>query len=125
MYGHSVVGNETRRRPRIADRRRVFDAQGDVCLYCELPIGTEILRTKRTSNVVTLRRAWDHFIPHAYIARNPGANWVIACHICNEIKKAGVFATVEEARAVILPLRERRGYEPVWSVVRRLNLGPR
>lgn len=127
VYGAlSPAVEQNRRPPRRVDQHRILALQGDVCLYCGIPIGTEISRVRkdrrgwtRTSTVV-LRRNWDHFVPYSYIARNPQANWVLACHVCNLIKTARMFDTVEDARHAILPHRERRGYEPVRQVLARL-----
>lgn len=119
VYGRPIVGSERKRRPRVADKQRLLAAQGDTCLYCQLPIGAAVLRG---DELVTLQRNFDHFVPYAFVSRNPGANFVIACHVCNGIKTALIFTTVEEARAYILPRREAKGYEPAWSAARRINL---
>jgi len=120
VYGATVItGADQRRAPSADERRRILRAQGDNCLYCQLPIGSEVLRKGRP---VRLRRNWDHFVPYAYVARNPGANFVLACHVCNAIKNCRIFATVDEARQTILPLREEKGYEAAWSARRRANL---
>jgi len=119
VYGRTcITGAAPKRSPRAAIRR-ALEAQGNVCLYCQIPIGTEILRR---SKIVKLKRNFDHFVPHAFSARNPSSNFVIACHVCNAVKRMSMFATVEEARAYVLPRREELGYEPTWSVLRRVNL---
>lgn len=126
VYGSRSAAPAYRTRPRSADRKRVAASQGDDCLYCGIPIGTVITRQvplkKRysRSTMVTLQRTWDHFVPYAYLLRNPASNWVLACHVCNLIKKARMFDTVEDARKVILPERERLGYEPAGHVLARL-----
>jgi 5-methylcytosine-specific restriction endonuclease McrA len=120
VYGRTCITGAVRKnRAPAAAVRRALELQGNICLYCQIPIGTEILRRER---LVRLRRHFDHFVPHAYSARNGASDFVIACHVCNTIKHSNMFATVEEARAYILPKREARGYEPVWSVLRRVNL---
>ena len=104
----------------------ILGAQGNICLYCQIPIGTQILRTYRQrERLVRLMRNWDHFVPYAYVARNPDLNWTIACHVCNRIKFSNVFTTTDEARTYVLPKREELGYEPTWSVLRRINLRSR
>lgn len=118
VYGGAITAEAPHRPPRAAVRR-ALERQGNVCLYCQIPIGTEILRRSR---VIKLRRNFDHFVPHAYVARNPDSNFVIACHICNLVKRGNMFTTVEEARKYVLTRREELGYEPAWSVLRRVNL---
>lgn len=111
--------------PRAADQRRVLEMQGDNCLYCQIPIGTIVWRrykATRRSLTVTLRRNWDHFVPYAFLEQNPGMNWVLACHVCNRIKKASIFATVEDAREAILSERERLGYEAISQVLARISV---
>lgn len=108
VYGGTrIVGTARRNSPRLADRQRILADQDDICLYCQIPIGAVVIRKGRD---VVLRRNWDHFVPYAYVARNPGANWVLACHICNTIKGPRMFDTVQQARDVILPRREAKGY---------------
>ena len=120
VYGRSrISGQDQRRRPRQAERARVLAAQGNRCLYCELPIGTQIERgTKR----VILRPHWDHFVPYSYAQRNQSTNWVLACHVCNGLKPARMFTSVQAARDAILPIRLRKGYESPERVLQRLDL---
>lgn len=119
VYGHRVSGQDQRRGPRRAEREQALRRQGNRCLYCEIPIGTQIWRGNQT---VTLRAHWDHFVPYAYALRNGSSNWVLACHVCNAIKTARVFATVQDAREAILPARARKGYESPESALQRLDL---
>lgn len=122
VYGRSVIsGTSTRKAPRLADRIRVQQAQGNRCLYCELPIATQIWRR---SGTVILRTNWDHFVPYSYLARNPGMNWVLACHVCNGIKSCRMFDSIQAARAAILPVREAKGYEDPKDVLLRFGLAP-
>lgn len=127
VYGSrgTAVG-DVRRQPRKADRQRVIADQSNSCLYCGIPIGTVIGRRVGVSRwssrdtEVTLRPNWDHFVPYSWILRNPRSNWVLACHVCNHIKKGRLFDTVEEARQAILADREERGYESVRQVLARI-----
>lgn len=114
-----VSGVTTRQYPRIAERTRAIELQDNRCLYCEIPIGTAIWRRSRT---VILRANWDHFIPYAYLARNPSTNWVLACHVCNRIKSCRMFDSVQQARQVILPARASKGYEEPKAVFLRIGL---
>lgn len=120
VYGRSTIsGIQRRKKPQTADQQRAREIQGNRCLYCDIPIGTVIWRR---SQAVTLRTNWDHFVPYAYLARNPGANWVLACHVCNAIKSCRMFETVHAARAVILPIRITKGYEEPKEVLLRIGL---
>lgn len=119
--GVQIIGVERKRRPpkTVADRIRA--AQHGACLYCEIPIGAQIWRG---NELVTLIANWDHFVPYAYAQRSRG-NWVLACHICNAIKSTRMFDTIQQARLVILPRRERKGYEsPLSALARMLGGAP-
>lgn len=122
VYGRGPSsGVSTRQYPRVAERRRAVELQDNRCLYCEIPIGTAIWRRSQT---VILRTNWDHFIPYAYLARNPSSNWVLACHVCNLIKSCRMFDTVQAAREAILPARAGKGYEDPRQVLLRVGLTP-
>lgn len=125
VYGSTrITGASDRRGPRIADRKRVGAQQSMRCLYCELPIGVEIWRDRpsgRSGSIVKLRGHWDHFVPYSYSLANPATNWVLACHVCNGIKTARMFDSVEQARQTILPARLAKGYEAPESVQHRLR----
>lgn len=131
VYGSRSASPAYRARPRSVDRERVVAAQGNDCLYCGIPIGTVIARDVPTKyrytrrEIITLQPNWDHFVPYAYLLRNPRTNWVLACNVCNSIKRARMFSTVEEARRAILPEREARGYEPVREVMARVVVSMR
>jgi 5-methylcytosine-specific restriction endonuclease McrA len=110
VYGRGAGGGVERQTPRVAVKKRIRAAQLGRCLYCELPIGA---RVKRNGRTVALTAHWDHFVPFAYLAQNPEANWVLSCQVCNSIKSDRMFRTVEDAREVILRQREAKGYEVV------------
>lgn len=127
VYGTvRISGSGSRTKPRQTDRQRVYRMQQGRCLYCDLPIGTEIHRQlssgNRRNGVVKLIPHWDHFVPYSYLARNPSANWILACHVCNGIKTAKMFDSVEQAREFILPERRRKGYEEPDAVIHRLRM---
>lgn len=107
-----------RRSPQAATRRRRFKAQGGRCLYCLLPIGT---RVRRGARIVALTAHWDHFVPFAYLAQNPDANWVLSCQVCNAIKSERMFDTLETARKAILPRRITKGYETPEETLARIK----
>lgn len=119
VYGGTrISGQDRRKKPRVVDRARTLEIQGNKCLYCEIPIGTKVWRGARE---IHLRANWDHFVPYSYLAANPAANWVLACHVCNGIKVARMFDTVQAAREVILPRRLAKGYEAPEDVLFRLG----
>lgn len=128
VYGSTrITGATTRTGPRQADRRRVTEKQAGRCLYCELPIGIEVWRqrpphSRLSSGVVLLKPHYDHFVPYSYSLRNAASNWALACHVCNLIKTARMFDTVEQARDVVLPARLSKGYEAPETVLHRLRL---
>jgi hypothetical protein len=122
VYGRGPSnGASTRSYPRLTERKRAIERQDNRCLYCEIPIGTAIWRRSQT---VILRTNWDHFIPYAYLARNPSTNWVLACHVCNRIKSCRMFDSVQAAREAILPNRTSKGYEEAREVLLRIGLTP-
>lgn len=122
VYGRGQIsGVDRRRAPAIAERARIIAEQGNRCLYCEIPIGTIVDRRGRD---VVLRLNWDHFVPYAYVARNPRDNWVLACHVCNGLKRGRIFKTIQEVRDVVLPERLRKGYEEPLAVLRRIGKEP-
>jgi hypothetical protein len=108
IYGRAVTGAAQRRAPRGALREEVLARQRSRCLYCDLPFGSVVMRR---GEPVTLRINWDHFVPYAYAAGNPGDNWVAACHVCNGIKSARMFDTVMEAQQFIRARWAVMGYE--------------
>lgn len=129
VYARGLSTEQARRHPRVSDQKRILALQGNVCMYCGIPIGTVIGRSVKKSSgyvwrtTVVLRRNWDHFAPYSYIVQNPGANWVLSCHVCNLAKFTQLFETVEDARRAILPIRDERGYESVRHVLSRLATG--
>lgn len=108
--GHAITGSGRKRAPGATVRRRITARQEGRCLYCRFPIGSVVTRHRRTYDTLTLRAEWDHFVPFGYSQTNGGDNWVLACHVCNGIKWAHMFATLEEAREWIATRRAERGY---------------
>jgi hypothetical protein len=58
-----------------------------VCIYCGV----------KQSQVDWIFEA-DHFCPRSAGGQDESRNIVDACHVCNQIKKARIFSTLEEAR---------------------------
>ncbi|GGM07028.1 hypothetical protein GCM10010099_23800 [Streptomyces cinereus] len=118
VYARGAGGGEQRKAPQPATKKRLRALQLGRCLYCQLPIGARVRRNGRT---VALTAHWDHFVPFAYLAQNPDANWVLSCQVCNGIKSDRMFQTVGEARAVVLRERQAKGYELTTETVARLK----
>jgi hypothetical protein len=66
----------------------------------------------RKERPVTLRLNWDHYVPFAFLAKNPSDNWRAACHVCNGLKSAVMYGEIEieEVRRRIAALRWSKGY---------------
>lgn|ERR1700694_1437086 len=127
VYGpYTAAGSygERRRRPPAQLRRQVLSTQGNRCLYCDNSFGTVVRRRGRPE--VRLRLAWDHYVPYAYLRRNPTGNWVAACHVCNTLKRALLITlpldsidaplTLQQARDYLRHAWERKGYHVVRNV---------
>lgn len=132
IYGRPLGGGGKRRAPTQLQRGRIMAMQGGACLYCGLPFGRTVARSgaslerrngKRLPSEVRLRVNWDHFIPYAYLAANPGENWVAACQVCNTIKSARIFDTIRDAQSYILPRRRTLGYaDPIPDLERDMPM---
>lgn len=103
----AITGSGQRRPPSSEIRQRILSRQKNRCLYCENTIGSQVRRGSRT---VILQLNWDHFVPYAYGRTNPDANWVAACHVCNNIKSSRMFETVARARLFIVERWQAKGY---------------
>lgn len=85
-----------KRRKCPADRRRqLLVDQEYLCAYCLIPFGSVIQKGRRLKLSVV---NWDHVLPFAYLQANPGHNWAATCMVCNQIKGADVFKTMDEIR---------------------------
>lgn len=120
MYSPVVPGTR-RKRPAAGLAAHLVEHAENRCAYCTIPIGATVMRKGRS---VCLRREWDHFRPHSVIFGNPKGNWQLACHVCNGIKSADRYDTVEDASQVILRARSQRGYESVRDTWARLVAEP-
>lgn len=110
VYGRAVAGDSKKRFPSKRIKREITECQRGLCLYCDLPIGSVV---RRKGNDVALRPNWDHFVPYAYSRANSNQNWVLACHICNNIKGCRMFDTVIEAQEFIKACWLDKGYQHV------------
>lgn len=93
-----------RARPSMVYQKEQLHLQGHRCLYCEKVFGFKVQHKRK---VVTLRVHWDHFIPYAYLQASPDRNFVAACQICNSLKSAKYFQTLEEVRLYVATARSK------------------
>lgn len=101
-----------RKLPPIADRRRVLLEQDYRCFYCLRSFGAMVTRFKDGErHTVTLRHCWDHLVPWVYGQNNYPYNFVAACQVCNSIKAAHIYQSIEEARHAITLQRKAKGWE--------------
>lgn len=114
---------ECQRREMVAEQRRLtpskrhretqMELQKERCFYCDLKFGDYVTRrTVMKTRLICLRVHWDHRTPYSYSQNNKSDNFVAACHVCNLIKHAKCFETVEEARAYVQKKRKAKGCVP-------------
>lgn len=112
-YKRKCEASNPRAQPSAQAKKEIMAAQEGRCFYCELEIGTHVLRVinkKGTIKRIKLMLHWDHLVPYAWMNANEDHNFVAACHVCNLIKGSMMFQTVEEARVYVCTQRERKGY---------------
>ena len=97
-----------RKGPSTSYKKRLLEDQDFRCLYCERRFGSTVYRDGKA---VTLRVQYDHWSPYVYSINNSNANFVAACHVCNGIKSAFIFDTLEEAKIAIQARWEAKGYK--------------
>jgi len=66
---------------------------------------------------MVLRVCWDHKVPYAYSQNNRITNYAAACQICNSLKAALMFATVEETQIYVCIKAEEKGFSDVSPVL--------
>lgn len=106
VYGRAL-GGAGKRQPSEKTKKMLVEKQHNRCLYCNHKIGSGI---ERRGKAVQLRAQYDHFVPFAYSRRNPRDGFILACHVCNNIKGPRLFVTVQDATDFIRVERDRRGY---------------
>lgn len=99
-------------------KRKIIKAQDGCCLYCDRRFGSARWRYSRR---IILRIHWDHYCPHAYSMDSRPSNIVAACHICNSIKAARIFDSIEEMRVYIQNKIVAKGYTDVPPVPKELH----
>jgi hypothetical protein len=96
-----------RRKPSLARQRELLDEQCNQCLYCERVFGTFAHRNGKGHR---LRVEWDHLVPFSFSTSCADREFAAACQICNGIKSATIFKSIEEARASIMLARDEKGW---------------
>lgn len=82
----------------------------ELCNYCLLPIGSVVEVADRQFR---LKKQVDHFIPLSLGGADTDDNKVLACHLCNVLKKAHMFSTIREATLFIVEYRTEHGFEVI------------
>ena len=97
-----------RKTPPKVEKIRILEEQEDRCFYC----GVRLESTRfRNGKPFTIKVNWDHQLPYAFSQNNATSNFVAACHVCNGIKSARLFRTVEEAQLYLAHKRKQKGYD--------------
>ncbi len=109
-----------RARPTKAIQEQILAEQDNRCFYCGATFGDV---ASRYGSLVAVKVAWDHALPFSYSQRNPEANWVAACSVCNSIKSNHVFDSIDDARRCIRERRIALGYA-VSGKVKRSSINP-
>lgn len=106
-----------REKPSRAEQARILSEQSNVCLYCEMRFGRSVWSA--AGKEIVLRVEWDHLIPFSYAQNNKVGNFCAACHICNRLKGALMFQTLEEARIHVTQKWEEKGYRTKMPTMRQ------
>jgi 5-methylcytosine-specific restriction endonuclease McrA len=97
--GFEIIVPPRRRMPPPSARGEILARQNHRCLYCEGQFGDVVVRDGRA---IVLRVVWDHFAPFSTYGDNSDGNFVAACQICNDFKRARIFQTREEAASYLV-----------------------
>lgn len=98
--------NRTSFIPPKAERERILADQQNRCAYCDREFGSFRIKVGcRTA--FQLKICWDHVVPWEY-ARTHKGDFVASCQTCNSIKSSKMFSSMDQARAHIALVRERR-----------------
>lgn len=110
-----------RQRPSAKMQQSILNEQDYRCLYCFRRFGSVVYRNGKT---VKLRIHWDHQVPWSYGQNNQPSNFAAACHVCNGIKWAHIFKSIEEIRIYVEAKWREKEYidEEVRPV--RIRLSP-
>lgn len=100
------LGAPRRRNPTSSEKRAILAFQDNKCFYCDRTFG-DCIRYKNKVKILT--ENWDHLVPWKYSQNNNLDNFVAACQICNNLKKANVFDRAEDAREYVREELRKRG----------------
>lgn len=89
---------------------RQVERQGHHCPYCTLPFGTVIAYRGETVQTPV----GDHFAPYSWHGETRDDNLIASCQVCNSLKSARLFASVEHARRVLLVERMNRHIDTLF-----------
>lgn len=103
---------QRRRLLSAAEREEQLDRQENKCFYCFYTLGGYVQQRYTNGRICwkRLKVNWDHQVPYVLTQDNTAQNFVAACHVCNGIKAAFLFQTVEEARLYVQEKRKEKGY---------------
>jgi len=87
----------------------------ECCVYCTLPIGSIILFP--TGEQVILKKQLDHFFPKSKGGADDDSSLVVSCHLCNSIKSAKVFDSVESVRAFVQYAHSKSGFTVIFNQI--------
>lgn len=108
LFVREAEPENVRRLPPKEYRDYQLNKQDNRCFYCDALFGDEGFRNQTP---VRIKLTWDHQLPFAYSQDNRNMNFVAACQVCNGIKSAMVFQTVDEAKAYLSLRRKSKGYD--------------
>lgn len=82
------------------------------CIYCLNKFGTLV-------GVSGARTRWlqplvEHFRPFSLVGTDDPGNLVMACGLCNLLKSADVYETIDEAREEIASAWREKRYKILW-----------
>ena len=93
VYRSGDGEKDKRRKPRKQKQREILRRQNNRCIYCGVSFTEEEI-------------VWDHFEPYSLAGNR--VEFVAACRLCNGIKAATWFPTVEAARKHIVERLNQR-----------------
>ena len=106
-YKRESEPEQRRRRPSLKDRQQQLETQDYKCFYCLRSFGSYGYRKKKG---IRLQIHYDHLVPYALTQNNNATNFVAACHVCNGMKSAICFRTIEEAQIYLQERWKEKGY---------------
>jgi hypothetical protein len=102
-----VESDGCRRKPSAEAQKKILAAQDERCFYCDQKFGSIQLRGHKVHRLVV---EWDHLIPFSYTQSCHDEQFVAACDVCNGVKSAQMYATLEAAQADLAARRATKGW---------------